>query len=95
VEARSDPVPVSLFHLIVAHLLLTGLLQHWPQKFFLNDVVWVYRAGDGWVEAKVTQVQTAGSNWVYSLKDNNGMRLWSDRPTLFRQDELSYDEGDY
>jgi len=60
----------------------------------VNDVVWVYRAGDGWVEAKVTKVQTAGSNWVYNLEDKNGTRLWRDRPTLFPQDELSYDEGD-
>jgi hypothetical protein len=94
VEARSDPVPVSLFDLIVARLSLTGLSQQWPQKFFVNDLVWVYRAGDGWVEAKITKVQTVRSNWVYSLEDNNGTRLWSDRPTLFRQDELSYDEGD-
>jgi hypothetical protein len=94
VEARSDPVPVSLFDLIVARLSLTGLSQQWPQKFFVDDLVWVYRAGDGWVEAKITKVQTAGSNWVYSLEDKNGTRLWSDRPTLFRQDELSYDECD-
>jgi hypothetical protein len=94
VEARIDPVPVSLFDLIVARLSLTGLSQQWPQKFFVDDLVWVYRAGDGWVEAKITKVQTAGSNWVYSLEDKNGTRLWSDRPTLFRQDELSYDEGD-
>ncbi|KAF2470785.1 uncharacterized protein BDR25DRAFT_303769 [Lindgomyces ingoldianus] len=69
-------------------------IPNWPAKYQVGDAVWVYREGDGWVQAKISSVQSSGASWGYHLKDKNGRAVWLDRPTLFRENELSVDEGD-
>jgi hypothetical protein len=49
----------------------------------------VYRAGDGWVTATVTETKSDGAgSWKYKLQDKNGKVIWADQPTWFTEAEL-------